>query len=90
MVYRLFVEKKDGLQNEAKSLKSEINNLLQIKGLTNLRILNRYDVENIDKDLFDYCKTTVFSETAKGIEKRKVTTKDIEKIMDLFDGENYD
>ncbi len=62
MVYRLFVEKKDGLQNEAKSLKSEINNLLQIKGLTNLRILNRYDVENIDKDLFDYCKTTVFSE----------------------------
>ena len=62
MVYRIFVEKKDGLQNEAKSLKSEINKLLQIKGLVNLRILNRYDVENIDKDLFDYCKTTVFSE----------------------------
>ncbi len=62
MVYRLFVEKKEGLQNEAKSLKSEINELLQIKGLSNLRILNRYDVENIDKDLFDYCKTTVFSE----------------------------
>ena len=62
MVYRVFVEKKDGLQNEARSLKSEINKLLQIKGLTNLRILNRYDVENIDNDLFDYCKTTVFSE----------------------------
>ena len=62
MVYRIFVEKKDGLQNEAKSLKSEVNKLLQIKGLKNLRILNRYDVENIDKDLFDYCKTTVFSE----------------------------
>ncbi|MBQ5590992.1 MAG: phosphoribosylformylglycinamidine synthase, partial [Clostridia bacterium] len=62
MVFRIFVEKKEGLQNEAKSLKSEINNILQIKGLTNLRILNRYDVENIDKDLFDYCKKTVFSE----------------------------
>ena len=62
MVYRLFVEKKDGLQNEAKSLKSELNELLQIKGLTNLRILNRYDVENIEKDLFDYCTKTVFSE----------------------------
>ncbi len=62
MVYRIFVEKKDGLQNEAKSLKSEINKILQIKSLENLRILNRYDVENIEKDLYDYCKTTVFSE----------------------------
>lgn len=33
-------------------------------------------------------KTTVFSETAKGIEKRKVTAKDIEKIFDLLEGEN--
>ena len=62
MVYRIFVEKKDGLQNEAKSLKSEINKILQIESLENLRILNRYDVENIEKDLYDYCKTTVFSE----------------------------
>ncbi|MGN0173960.1 MAG: phosphoribosylformylglycinamidine synthase, partial [Acutalibacteraceae bacterium] len=62
MVYRLFVEKKEGLQNEAASLKSEINKILQIKGLEKLRIFNRYDVENIDKALFDYCKKTVFSE----------------------------
>ena len=62
MVYRVFVEKKDGLQNEANSLKSEINKILQIKNLKNLRIFNRYDVENIDEKLFDYCKKTVFSE----------------------------
>ena len=62
MVYRVFVEKKDGLQNEANSLKSEINKILQIKNLENLRIFNRYDVENIDEKLFDYCKKTVFSE----------------------------
>ena len=62
MVYRIYVEKKDNLANEAKSLKSDITTLLGIKGLENVRIINRYDVENIDKELFDYCKNTVFSE----------------------------
>ncbi|MCH5190800.1 MAG: phosphoribosylformylglycinamidine synthase [Oscillospiraceae bacterium] len=62
MVYRIFVEKKKDLAFEAKSLLSDINSLLLIDNVTDLRILNRYDVENIDKELFDYCKTTVFSE----------------------------
>ena len=62
MVYRVYVEKKSELAAEAKSLKNDLVNLLQIKGLKDLRIINRYDVENIDKELFDYCKGTVFSE----------------------------
>lgn len=62
MVYRIYVEKKEALANEAKSLKKDINELLRINSLENLRILNRYDVENIDKDLFDYCTGVVFSE----------------------------
>ncbi len=62
MVYRVYVEKKEGLTAEATSLKNEINNLLMIKSLKELRVINRYDVENIEKDLFDYAKTTVFSE----------------------------
>ncbi len=62
MVYRIYVEKKENLANEAKSLLSDIRSLLQIKALTNLRLLNRYDVENIDEELFNYCKNTVFSE----------------------------
>ncbi|MBO4941050.1 MAG: phosphoribosylformylglycinamidine synthase [Clostridia bacterium] len=62
MVYRVYVEKKSELAAEAKSLKNDLVNLLQIKGLKDLRIINRYDVENIDKELFDYCKDTVFSE----------------------------
>ncbi len=62
MVYRVYVEKKPELAAEAKSLKGDLVNLLQIKGLENVRIINRYDVENIEKDLFDYCKGTVFSE----------------------------
>ena len=62
MVYRLYVEKKQGLDNDAKSLLSDIRTNLEIKSLENIRILNRYDVENIDADLFETCKNTVFSE----------------------------
>ena len=62
MVYRIFVEKKEGLDNEAKGLLNEAKNLLGIKGLKNIRLFNRYDVENITKELFDYAVKTVFSE----------------------------
>ncbi len=62
MVYRIFVEKKPQLANEAKGLLGDITSLLQIKSVENLRIVNRYDVDMIEKDLFDYAVTTVFSE----------------------------
>ncbi len=62
MVYRAYVEKKSGLDNEARSLKNELVSLLGINSLENLRVLNRYDIENIEKDLFDYSKGTVLSE----------------------------
>ncbi len=62
MVYRIFVEKKKELAHEAISLLSDVNSLLLIDSVKDIRILNRYDVENIDKDLFDYCKMTVFAE----------------------------
>ena len=62
MVYRIFVEKKAELANEAASLLSEIKNLLKIETVTGVRILNRYDVENITEELFSYACQTVFSE----------------------------
>ncbi len=62
MVYRVYAEKKQGLTAEADALKHDVVNLLGIENLTDLRLLNRYDVENIEKELFEYCKTTVFSE----------------------------
>ncbi len=62
MVYRIFVEKKDGLANEAVSLCDEINSLLFIKSLEKVRLFNRYDVENIEAELFEKSKKTVFSE----------------------------
>ena len=62
MVYRIYVEKKKELANEAKALLSDIKTFLGIDNVEDVRIVNCYDAENIDKELFDYCKTTVFSE----------------------------
>ena len=62
MVYRIFVEKKTGLDNEAKALLNEAKNLLGIETLENIRLFNRYDAENITEELFDYAVKTVFSE----------------------------
>ena len=62
MVYRVFVEKKKELAQEAKALLGEARDLLGIKNLTDVRVINRYDAENITSELFDYAKRTVFSE----------------------------
>ena len=62
MVFRVYVEKKPGLANEAAALKSDAKTLLGIKGLEEVRILNRYDAENIDAQLFDDCIYKVFAE----------------------------
>ena len=62
MVYRVFVEKKSELANEAKSLLADARALLGIAELENVRVFNRYDAENISEELFEYAKKTVFSE----------------------------
>ena len=67
MVYRVYVEKKPGLRHSADSLKEEIRAFLGIKELTDLRLFNRYDVEGIDQDLFNYAVGTVFSEPQQDV-----------------------
>ena len=62
MVYRIYVEKKKQFADEAAALLSDIRTLLMIDTVTDLRLFNRYDVENIDEDLFKACEKTVFSE----------------------------
>jgi len=67
MVYRVYVEKKPGLRHSADSLKEEIRAFLGIKELTDLRLFNRYDVEHIEKELFEYAVGTVFSEPQQDV-----------------------
>ncbi|MBE6582913.1 MAG: phosphoribosylformylglycinamidine synthase, partial [Ruminococcaceae bacterium] len=62
MVYRIFVEKKPELAHEANGLYNELKNLVGIDNLTSVRVINRYDVENIEEALFDQAVKTVFSE----------------------------
>ncbi|MBO4261129.1 MAG: phosphoribosylformylglycinamidine synthase, partial [Clostridia bacterium] len=62
MVYRIFVEKKDAYANEARNLLDEVRDFLRINTLEKVRVINRYDAENIDKELFDYSVRNVFSE----------------------------
>ena len=62
MVYRVYTEKKKGLRGEADALLSDLHGVLGIESVAGVRILNRYDVENIKPELFDYAVKTVFSE----------------------------
>ncbi|MBQ7688464.1 MAG: phosphoribosylformylglycinamidine synthase [Clostridia bacterium] len=62
MVYRVFVEKKEGLDHEAQTLRREAQELLLIPKLERVRILNRYDAEDMDEALFERSIRTVFSE----------------------------
>ena len=61
-VFRGFVEKKPGFDGAARALCRELTDAVGIQGLTGLRLLNRYDVENIDPQVYERAKTVVFSE----------------------------
>ncbi len=61
-VKRVYVEKKPDFAVQAKGLRHEIRSYLGIQGLTGLRVLIRYDVENISDEVFERACKTVFSE----------------------------
>ena len=61
-VRRVYVEKKPAYAVQAKELKHEISSYLGIKSATNVRVLIRYDVENISDDVFEKACRTVFAE----------------------------
>ena len=75
LVYRIFVEKKPGLDNEARALLGDAKKFLGIKGLEKVRLLNRYDAENISDDMFSLAVREVFSEPQ------------LDNTMDQFDAE---
>lgn len=57
-----YVEKKANFQNEALTIKNEINQLLGIKTVEKVRIINRYNIEGISKEQYELVKYTVLSE----------------------------
>ena len=61
-MYRLYVERKPGFENEAKRYLSEINGFLGISSVTAVRYFNRYDIENVSEDIAKIAATRIFSE----------------------------
>ena len=61
-VRRVYVEKKPAYAVQAKELKHEISSYLGIKTASNVRVLIRYDVENISDEVFEKACKAVFAE----------------------------
>ena len=62
MVRRVYAEKKPALRLEAQGLLTELRTILGVSSLTGLRLVNRYDVENLSEEVFQRAKSIVFSE----------------------------
>lgn len=58
---RIFVEKKENFRVEAEQLRNDLNNNLNLN-IQQLRLINLYDIFNIDEELFEKAKKSVFSE----------------------------
>lgn len=61
-VRRIYVQKKEGFNNEAKGLLKDLKESLKLANLKNLIILNRYDVSGISDKVLEEAKNVVFSE----------------------------
>ena len=61
-VKRVYVEKKPEYAVQAKALKSEMKSYLGIKNVENVRVLIRYDIENITDETFETACNGIFSE----------------------------
>ena len=62
MVKRVYVEKQTPYAVKAKELNEEIKSYLGIKTVTGVRVLVRYDIENISEETYKKALNTVFSE----------------------------
>ncbi len=61
-VKRIYVEKKAPYAVRAKELKSELRSYLDMKGIEAVRVLIRYDIENVSDETYTKSLGTVFSE----------------------------
>ena len=62
MIKRIFVEKKEKFEVEAKALTQTFQRILKIRNLKSMRILYRYDVEGVEEKLFEQVISTILSE----------------------------
>lgn len=61
-VRRIYVEKKDGFDIEAREVLEDLRENLSLKGLEKVRIINRYDVDGISDEEYSKARNLIFSE----------------------------
>ena len=61
-VKRVYAEKKQAFAVQAKALQHEIKSYLGIRGVTNVRVLIRYDIEDLSDETFERACNGVFAE----------------------------
>ncbi|MCI8981498.1 MAG: phosphoribosylformylglycinamidine synthase [Hungatella sp.] len=61
-VKRIYVEKKPDFAVKARELRGEIKSYLGIESVTGVRVLIRYDIENLSKETYEAALGTIFSE----------------------------
>ena len=81
MVYRVYVEKKNEFAHESKSLFSELVDILQLKSVEQVRVVNRYDVEGCSQEIFDRAIKTVFSEPQVDMASEKLRYGEDESVF---------
>ena len=80
MVYRVYVEKKPGLTEEAAALFAEATGLLGIVGLESVRVINRYDVENITPEAVAHGETLI----AEGARTYVIDDAELQRVYDSY------
>ncbi|KAB1440482.1 phosphoribosylformylglycinamidine synthase [Candidatus Galacturonibacter soehngenii] len=81
-VKRIFVEKKEPYAVKAKELKEEIESYLGIQNVASVRVLIRYDIENLSEEIYKKACNTVFSEPP--VDNLYEETFDIGKNANVF------
>ncbi|MBQ9238162.1 MAG: phosphoribosylformylglycinamidine synthase [Treponema sp.] len=66
-MFRVYVERRDGFQNEAARIRSDVTGFLGITGVTTVRYLNRYDIEHVSETIVRRAATGIFSEPQSDI-----------------------
>lgn len=81
-VKRILVEKKQGFDLEAKHLKCELEESLHIGTIKSLRLLNRYDIEGIEEEVYEKAVKNIFSEpNTDNIYKERVDVNKDDKVF---------
>ena len=83
-VKRVYAEKKQEFAVQAKELRHEIKSYLGIKAVTNVRVLIRYDIENLSDETFERACNGVFAEPPVDIlYKEEFPVKETEKVFSV-------